>query len=101
MEVTTPKQLHKHTVPIIMIALAFLFVAVATISGKVDSVAETESALAKSLTTNLVKIEPKPNGLAKVELNNPREDTIEPKAGASLDGLSQVGRSAQISLTLQ
>lgn len=102
MEIKASKRLHKHTVPIIMIVMTFFLVALVSVSSRVDSVAVTEATLAKSLVTNLVKIEPKPNGLAKIELNNPKqEENIEPKAGASLDSLSQVGRGAQISLTLQ
>jgi hypothetical protein len=99
MEVTPPKQLHRHAIPIVMITTALLALsALAFSSYNADSL-NTETALARGLVTRVLHVTPAPNGLAKFTLDpSPTTSNV----GSSLPASpADSGRTAQLSLTLQ
>lgn len=94
----SPKQLHRHTTPLIIIAAVFLIVAVLSINNQ----GITGSATTRGLVTHVVNIKSSPKSLAKVTLSGPDQAQSANGAGSYLNGgLSQAGRSAQAYLTSQ
>lgn len=93
------KQLHKHSLPIVMVAFALVVLSVALLDRAGGSNITDADAIARGLVTHVVHVQPTANGLAQVTLGDPA-DNLQP-AGASLaGGPSQAGRIAQLYLDL-
>jgi hypothetical protein len=103
MEVKTPpKQLLKHTLPVLMIIIMLFAVSTVMLGGQgaLDLNQAQNSALARGLVTRVFRVRPTANGLAKITLNN--SAAPDPVAGSGLtDGLSQTGRVARLSFEVQ
>ncbi len=97
MEVNTKsKQLHKHAVPIIMIITAFLALSVISLS-HYAGYSQAQAALARGLTTRVIKVKPTHDGLAEIKRNTSPTDATDSTSNLG-KGLNQAGRSAQAAL---
>jgi hypothetical protein len=95
----TSKQLHKHSLPIVVIVLALLVLSAAVFSRFRTGNLTAADAVAAGLVTHVVHVQPTTDGLAQVTLGDPANNSQ--PAGASLAGsLTRAGRTAQLSLTL-
>jgi hypothetical protein len=103
MEVNSPpKRLHKHVIPVIMIAAALLVLPIIAFSRYNTTSLNTEGSVARSLVTRVLYVRPTPNGLAKVTLGSPAKSETDSNAGSSLrSNLAGAGSTAQLSLNLQ
>jgi len=103
MEVKPPsKQLHKHAAPIVMIALGLLALPAIMFSHYNSTSLPAEGILARGLVTHVLRVQPTPNGLAKITLDSSSTaNTIGSNVDSSLgSGLAQTGRTAQLSIYL-
>lgn len=100
MEITPPKRLHRHAVPVAMFMIVLTIMAVAAAVNYGRPSRSAISLALDNLTTRVVNIRPNADGLAKVTLNNP-EPASPAAAGGALSDLSQPGHDAQLSLELK
>jgi len=94
MEVS-PKQLHKHAIPVVMVMMILLILPAAALTNN-----PAENSLAKGLVTRVINVRLTNNGLVDVSLNDPATDN--PPVGSYVNnGLDQTGRDARLWLKLQ
>jgi hypothetical protein len=91
-----PKQLLKHTVPLLLIMALLTGVFILAWNGRSQTELTEGNAAARDLVSRVLEVKPSANGLAEVTLNHPTA------AGASLqNGVAQAGQVTQFLLDLQ
>jgi hypothetical protein len=102
MEVNSPpKRLHRHALPVAMVAAALLALPVIVFSRYNTTSLPAEGGLARGLVTRVLYVRPTSNGLAKISLDNPAANKTASAVGLDLNGyIAQAGRSVQLSLEL-
>lgn len=95
MEIThhpSPKRLHHHALPIVIVAIAILIVST-PLALHQNTLTGNGTALAHDLTTRPLHVTPTSNGFAHITLNENSNEHISPE-------VSQAGRSAELTFNL-
>jgi hypothetical protein len=93
------KRLHRHVVPVVMIALALLVLPAIVSNGYKGNGPHSATILSRGLVTQVLHVRPTADGLAQVTFGSPPTGT---NTNPALQlGLAQIGQSVQLSLSLQ